>query len=463
MTLFSRIRSVFRAQDASAVSRRRARDAVVNVLAGLGTLRDKRSHTQWAIPVVIDPVQLDGMYRGSSLSRKIVDIPADDMTRAWTRIVFDDENPESQFKIEQAETRLSMRSKICEALTWARLYGGAVLIIGTRDSDLTKPLVIEQVRRGSLAYLHVIDRWNIAPLPGLVSDPASEYFGTPEFYQLPNGVSRIHCSRLIRFDGAKLPRQQWLNNGMWHDSVLQSVQDSLLNYDTTTQSVASMLFEANVDVIHSEGLYDLLASKEGEKKAKKRFEVGALLKSFNRMLLLDTAETYDKKSNTFSGIDAIMQQFMLDVSSAADIPVTRLFGQSAAGFNATGDNDIRNYYDMVQSRQENSLRKPLDKLYRIIAMSEFGRVPDDLRFTFNSLWQMTETERVTVEKTRAERDQIYVQNSVLPEHVATRELMERGTYASLTEEDIRAIKNFNNPIDPTPDDGGDETGGDAVQ
>jgi uncharacterized protein len=37
------------------------------------------------------------------------------------------------------------------------------------------------------------------------------------------------------------------------------------------------------------------------------------------------------------------------VSGAADIPVTRLLGQSPAGMNATGTSDMKNYHDRIQS------------------------------------------------------------------------------------------------------------------
>src|SRR5690606_930445 len=46
----------------------------------------------------------------------------------------------------------------------------------------------------------------------------------------------------------------------------------------------------------------------------------------------------------FTGINDIYESFMLDVSGAAQIPVTKLFGRSPAGFQATGESDLRNYY-----------------------------------------------------------------------------------------------------------------------
>ncbi|MFP3681974.1 DUF1073 domain-containing protein, partial [Pseudomonas sp. SIMBA_041] len=65
---------------------------------------------------------------------------------------------------------------------------------------------------------------------------------------------------------------------------------------------------------------------------------------------------------------------MLDISGASEIPVTRLFGRSPAGMNATGESDLQNYYEVVQQQQESTLGPILDKLLPIICMSEFGAI-----------------------------------------------------------------------------------------
>lgn len=160
------------------------------------------------------------------------------------------------------------------------------------------------------------------------------------------------------------------------------------------------------------------------------------MKSFNRTLLLDADEDYEKKSNAFSGLDKVMQQFMVDVSGAADIPMTRLFGQSAGGLNATGDNDVRNYYDMVSAKQEAEVRPQLDYLYQILVRSELGSMPDDFRFDFNPLWQVSATEQATIDKTNADRDKVYLDAGVVTEGLVAKELKERGTYRNMTDEDV---------------------------
>ena len=438
-------REVKTADAALAMTRQPVGDGLENVVAGLGTDRDKRSYSVWADPRILTRQELENMYRGSWLAKKIVNAVADDMTREWLHCMFDGE--ELGTTIEQAEKRFALKRKTNEALKWSRLYGGAVIIIGTRDRNLAKPMDVKNVRKGDLRYLHVVDRWRLSPAGSLNRDLESPNFGMPDSYVLAESTVQVHHTRVLRFNGEKLPYFAWLRNAMWDDSVLQHVMDSLMNCDTTTQAIATMMFESNVDVVKSEGLADVLARNDGEAVLTKRFQVAALLKSFNRMLLLDGTESYEKKQNSFANLDKVIQQFMIDVSGAADIPMTRLFGTSATGMNATGDNDVRNYYDMVSAKQEAELRPQLEYLYEVLVRSELGHMPEDFRFDFNPLWQLSETEQATVEKTRAERDQVYLNAGVVTEALVARELKERGTYRNMTDDDIELVEELSKPMD----------------
>lgn len=438
-------REVKTADAALAMTKKPVGDGLENVVAGLGTERDKRAYSVWADPRILTRQELENMYRGSWLAKKIINVVADDMTREWLHCLFDGE--ELGTVIEQAQKRFALKRKINESLRWSRLYGGANIIIGTRDKNLAKPLDVKNVKQGDLRYLHVVDRWRMSASGSLNRDLESPNFGMPDSYVIAESTVQVHHTRVLRFNGEKLPYFAWLRNGMWDDSVLQHVMDSLMNCDTTTQSVATLLFESNVDVVTSEGLADVLARKDGESILTKRFQVAALLKSFNRMLLLDGTEKFEKKQNSFANLDKVIQQFMVDVSGAADIPMTRLFGQSAAGLNATGDNDIRNYYDMVSAKQESELRPQLEYLYEVLVRSELGHMPDDFRFDFNPLWQLSEKDQAEVEKSRAERDDKYVNLGVVSETLVAKELMERGTYRNMTDEDIDMVEELSKPMD----------------
>jgi len=441
-------RKITLATDAAPSRLASAHDGLENVVAGLGTSRDKRSFSVWAFPRVMTRDELENMYRGSWLAKRIVNTVADDMTREWLHVMFDGFEDNGQFVIEQAEKRLGLRAKVNEALRWARLYGGSLMIIGASDTqDLSKPLTIETMKKGSLKYVQVVDRWRVSPSGVLTKQLDSYNFGLPDTYVVAESSVVVHHTRVLRFNGQKLPYFAWMQNAMWDDSELQHVVESLLNCDTATAAVATMLFEANVDVVKSPSLTELLATKDGEAKAIKRFQLAAMMKSFNRTLLLDGQEEYEKKQNSFANLDDIVERFMIDVCGAADIPMVRLFGQSAGGLNATGDNDVRNYYDMVSAKQEAEMRPALDRLYEMICRSELGTVPKDFRYDFNPLWQISDKEQAEIDKSNAERDKTYIEAGVLTEGAVARELKERGTYRTMTDEDVELAEELAEPSD----------------
>lgn len=416
-----------------------ASDGLENVVAGLGTDRDKRQYSSWGLPRTLTRMELENMYRSSWLSKRIVNTVADDMTREWRTADFDEES-ETSAKLdlfEETETQFCVQEKVNEALRWARLYGGSVIVVGLRGSDnLSKPLNPETVSQGSLRYLHVMDRWRVAPSGEIDSDLQSPNFGLPLFYLLAESGIKVHWTRLIKFDGQKVPYFVWRQNGMWHDSELQHVVESLMNTDTASASIATMMFEANVDVVKSPSLTDMLSTRDGEAKLTKRFQLAAMMKSFNRMLLLDGEEEYEKKGNNFTNLADIWQQFMIDTCGAADIPMSRLFGQSAKGLNATGEGDLKNYYDKIRSDQKKQLKPQLDRLDQVLLRHTFGEVPDSYSYEFNSLWQMDDAATATMEYNKAQRDQIYLNAGVITEGLVASELKATGTYRSMTDEDV---------------------------
>src|SRR3569833_1290002 len=95
-----------------------ARDSLTNLVANLGTARDKASASYYGLPI-LDDTQLANSYRGAWLPRKIVDIPALDSVRAWRNWQAEGDQIE---KIEAEETRRNVRAKVLEARIKARLW-----------------------------------------------------------------------------------------------------------------------------------------------------------------------------------------------------------------------------------------------------------------------------------------------------------------------------------------------------
>jgi phage-related protein (TIGR01555 family) len=421
--------------------RRTAVDGLENFVAGLGGSQDKRSYTHYGVVIPKTRVELEAMYRTSWLAKRIVNTVADDMTGNWRSFKFGDadQNPRLE-ALKQAEKKLKVKHRFNEATRWGRLYGGCLMILGTKDAinpeDMATPLIAENVRKGDLQYIHVLDRWRCAPSGPVETDMTSPAFGMPLSYIIAESAVEIHHSRVIRFGGEKLPYFEWLRNARWDDSVLEHTLNSLMNYDTTSAAIATMMFEANVDVIKSDDITELLSSAKGEEKLRRRFAAAALMKSFNRAFLLDKEEEYEKKSNNFANLDKLWEKYAIDVCGASGIGMTRLFGQSASGLNATGEGDDEVHYKMISGKQEAELAPQLDHFDQVFVRSTLGTMPDDYESQFNPLAETSDEDESTIGFQNAQRDKIYLEAGVITEGLAASELKARGTYRSMSTDDV---------------------------
>jgi hypothetical protein len=236
---------------------------------------------------------------------------------------------------------------------------------------------------------------------------------------------------------------------MWHDSTLQILINNLKQYDTATAALATMMFQMNIDVISQTDLRKYLGTKGGPEKVAERFMNLAMLKSFAGVAVIDKdTEEFQRHPYTFSGVDKAYSQLMYDVCGAADVPFTRLFGQSPAGMNATGESDTRNYYDHVAARREESLDGPMDELDQFLVRSAVGTMPEDYESEWNPLWQESAKEEADAELVRAQTATAYQAIGAIDEGIVAGDLYARGVYPSMTKKDVKMAQELAKQPDP---------------
>lgn len=407
-------------------------DKLVNLVANLGTERDKASSSIYA-PTLLGEQELSNAYRGAWLPRKIVDIPPLDATRRWRGWQASKDQIE---KLEAEEKRLEVRRKVKQAMTRARLFGGAAIYIGTGDRDTSLPLDPERIGKGGIKYLTVMSKRKLAA-GDIEQDPQSDLFDRPKWYTLTGSQIRVHPSRLILFIGAELPDPE-LDVGVeygWGDSVLQSILDTIKQSDSTMANVASLVFEAKVDVIKIPDFMQQLQDKDFEKRVLERLRLAAMAKGINGQILLDAQEEYDSKSASFGSLPDIIDRFLQAVAGAADIPLTRLAGQSPAGMSSTGESDLRNYYDRIQAMQELDMRPALATLDECLIRSALGSRDPKVHYTWLPLWQPTAAEKSENGKRTAETIKTLSESKLFPEEAlsaaATTVLVEESVLPGL--------------------------------
>lgn len=395
---------------------------------------------------------MNSMYRNSWIARRIVSLVPRDMLKNW--IKWDsDITPEQIDQLQAAIRMTQLKKQLYRGLCFGRLYGGAggVMLIEGQD-DLSQPLDLDAIMPGDFKGLLVMDRWSgCTPNAVLIDDISSPEYGLPESYEFtfnaPTETVNVHHSRIIRFNGLDLPVWETQAEQYWGSSIIENVYEEIRKRDNTSANIAGLIFLSNLRVFKIADFGELLATAPRSVQSDFYNTIQAqntMMNNFGVQVMGNEDEFQQFQLNNFNGLNDIYESFMLDVAGACEIPVTRLFGRSPAGFNS-GENDMRLYYEMIESCQEDQLRPALEKLMPVLAMSALGEVPDDLDFVFNPI--ETPSDKDIGETVRWKTDSIYNAHDrgLLTDQLAMKELKQlsegTGIFSNISPEDINKASN----------------------
>ncbi len=373
-------------------------DGLVSFTSKMGTDRDKAATAQY-VASAISPVELDAAYRTSWLARAVVDKRSDDATRKWRE--WTAPTPEAVSAIEREENRLQLKSKVNKALKLASLHGGSVMYFDTGQRP-EEPLRANSIRKGGLRFVTVFPRASVNA-QDVVKDPLDPRFGLPEYFELKqDGVNpiKVHWTRFALFPGGETLSQ---NSGPWGESHLLPVIDAMKQFEGTAANIASLVYEAKIDVFGVAGLTDIVGTDKGENDLKRRYGLLAVMKGINGMIVMDKDnESYDQKSASFAGLTEILDKFQQNVSGATGYPRAILFGTHAGGLGSNGELELSNYYDRIAEIQDNDIRPAIELLDECLIRSALGSRPSEVWYEWRSLWQMSDREKAEIGKIQAE-------------------------------------------------------------
>ena len=388
---------------------------------------------------------LENLYNFDGVCARIVDaVPEHSLRQGFT---VSTGIAEDETAILADLDRLKAVEKLRLAWTWGRLFGGGALFVGADDGRAPdEPLDENELRR--ILWLTDVDRRDLWPLTW-EADFNSPRFGQPVLYQLTRmGGTRsqsltVHYTRLIRFEGPPPTRRRRLTLNGWGDSVLQRCYQEVMQLRGAFAAAGELVQQSSQGVIAMKGLMDMMAS-DTDDLVKRRLALMDQSRSVARSMLLDAdGETFSNVSTgSLAGVADIMDRAVNLASAVSKIPVTVLMGQAPAGLNATGDSDIRNWYDALNAEREHALRPRADRLVHLVMCSREGptrgRVTDGWRVVLPSLWQPTPVEEADIRVKQAGVDAQYVTTGVLtPEEVALSRFRKEG-YSTDTSIELEA-------------------------
>jgi len=391
-------------------------DGYVNLLNKYGTKQDNSEAYKFEREPVIPDMQLTGLYEGNGLFSKIIDTPAEEALKHGFDLNL--KSDELNAFVEDALDDLEWEERAATAIKWARLYGGALIVMLIDDGrGLEEPVDWEHIR--SIDELRVYERSIVQ------HDYASLYqqdyggkgvgnrvskFGQPEYYYVSSiyGSFKVHESRCLVFRNGVLP-EQTSNATYLFWGMPEYVRIRRALRETVTAHTDSVkLLERSVQAIYSmKGLASLLTTDDGENQVLKRLQLVDTSRGLLNSIAIDSeGEQYDFKTFQFSGVKDVIDATCNMLSALTNIPQTILFGRSPAGMNATGDSDFESYYNFVEKIQrlmlKRNLRTLLDVVFRAgIASGDVAEEPD-YKLEFKPLWSLSDTEQAAVDQTKAQ-------------------------------------------------------------
>ena len=419
-------------------------DAFSNPAArlGFGTL-DLTQSTDYPLTRLSDNYQLlTSMYRDNWIVQNIVSVVPVDMVRKWYELSTAIDGKYLN-QLTRLERKTQLRDRMVDGMSWGRLYGGAVgLILIKGQEDLSQPLELDTVMPGSFLGLRILDRWSgVFPQGSLVTDPADPDFGLPEYYTVRDANEtyevNVHHSRIVRFIGRKLPWLEQVAEIYWGESEIEAVYNEIVRRDNMAANIIALTYKANMEYREVEGLDQLLGI--GGNEMQRRFwnimQAQAIMRSSQGISLINKGDAVHTSQYTFTGLSDVYDRVMMDVAGAARIPVTKLFGRSPAGMNATGESDMRNYYDYIDGLRETQFRPVLERLLPIMAMSAWGMIPDDLEIVFPLMQDADEAERAEIAAKKSQAIVNAYMSDLIDQETAAKELQQiDGMFDKITDE-----------------------------
>lgn len=394
------------------------------------------------VPISLNRILLNYSYMTQGLLRTLVDQPVEDAFRGGIKFKsseLDDEelaklNRQFKRKLGRKQYRGTKLTKgnrnsgynlsnsdlegVKATAKWARLFGGAGLVINT-DQDYTKELNPEAITEDSPLEFIAADRWELVLSQTNIFDDLVE---TPfNYYGLP-----LHRSRCILMLWSEAPSYIRLRLQGWGMSILEESIRAVNTYLKFEKLLFELLDEAKIDVYKIKGFNTSLASPKATELLMRRALLSNQLKNFQSAIMMDVEDEYQQKTlgAMFAGLGEIYEQLRTTLCAYLKFPKNKLFGESAGGF-SSGKDSLDNYNSTV-----GGVREQVEPLVlgagELRCQQMFGMIPEDLEVEWSPLDVLDGTEQETVKTAKQARIIEQFQSGLLSGEEACQSLQKEG-------------------------------------
>ena len=346
---------------------------------------------------VLQQIAQNGMIRAC------IQTVADDVSRRWITLDGPAEKVEVLEKLLKDPNYggLSVKELFHRAVTTTGYMGGAFIFIDTGDSDTELPLAINEfsaeLSQGSSVRFVLVDPVNVSPVAYNCTNPLDTDYMVPKIWQVLG--RRVHASRMLTFIENQPPMLLRPNYNFLGIPQAQILWDYVVHFNKTRISAAKLLDKISLLVVQTD-MDEILSSQTGVQDFDAKMEFLQRYRDNDSVFVCDKdSEAVTNVQTSIAGCTDIVRQSLELIACINRTPAVKLLGISPSGFNATGESDIKNYYDYIASKQE-LYRDQIQTIINVLQLTQWGYIDPTITCTFNSLSQDDKASKAMTAQTR---------------------------------------------------------------
>lgn len=372
---------------------------------------------------------------------------ADEAIRMWGRVVSSGASDQEECQAIEAELkRIDMRAVVRQAVVHDQAFGGAHVYFKLKGDEETRelPLLLKpySVKKNSFEGLRVIEPYWVTPNFYNSIDPtAADFYKPSSWWMLGTQTHATRLQTLISRPVADMLKPSYSFRGI---SMTQLAMPYVDNWLRTRQSVSDTVKQFSISGVRTD-LQQALLPGAGTDLAMRADLINRYRDNRNILFLDMTTEEFFQVNTPLSGLDALQAQAQEQMSAVSHIPLIKLLGITPTGLNASSEGEIRVFYDYVRGYQSNVLMSLMMNTLKVIQLSLFGAIDEDISWEWAPLLELTALEAADARAKDADTDAKYVEiGAIRPDQVAARLAADpHSLYAGLGEDET---------IDDIPDD-----------
>ncbi|WP_246803247.1 DUF1073 domain-containing protein [Citrobacter pasteurii] len=332
---------------------------------------------------------------------------ADEMTRNWIEVKSRKEGDHDPAidEMERALEKYDVKRLMHEAVRQDSMFGVAHIFIdtGVIGEELSKPLFLDprKIPKNSLKAFRVVDPTWVYPALYNTRWPLQKGFYKPQaWFVMGDTVDESRFMDIVSRPVPDILKPSYNFGGL---SLTQLMEDYVTDWRDAKKNVIKILRTLRMRALKT----DMEARLQEPGQFDKRIKLFTQYQDNFGIWALDNNEDLLHMQTSLSDLSNLLSNYQDQLCMPARITNLKLLGNAPAGLNASGDSELATWHETVSGYQDGEMRRPLENIFKIIQLSEFGAINDDIYFEFKPLDEISEKER-------AEINEIKMRTACLP-------------------------------------------------